>query len=65
MYQNGEGYHDTTAGKAVMVVNREEKEIANLNRKVIQSFRLLADFAGFEIVGRVTLRHKRSGKVFK
>ena len=54
-----------TAGEALAVTNREEQEVEKINHKVIQSFRLLVDLAGFEIVGRVTLKHKKSGKVFK
>ena len=30
-----------------------------------ERIRLLLDLAGFEIVGRVTLRHKKSGRIFK
>lgn len=64
-YRNSEGYADPTAGTAMAVTNREEQEVEKLNHKVIQSFRLLVDLAGFEIVGRVTLKHKKSGRVFK
>lgn len=44
---------------------KEEQDVEKLNHKVIQSFRLLVDLAGFEIVGRVTLKHKKSGRIFK
>lgn len=64
-YKNSEGYSDPTAGKAVVNAKKEEQDIDSLNHKVIQSFRLLVDLAGFEIVGRVTLRHKKSGRIFK
>jgi hypothetical protein len=64
-YKNSEGYTDMTAGAAIAVVNKEEQDIEKLNHKVIQSFRLLVDLAGFEIVGRVTLKHKKSGKIFR
>lgn len=43
----------------------KEQELDKANRKVIQSFRLIADLAGFEIVGRITLKHKKSGKLFR
>lgn len=46
-------------------VKKEEQDIDKLNHKVMQSFRLLVDLAGFEIVGRITLRHKKSGRIFK
>lgn len=64
-YKNSEGYQDPTAGIAMRTVKREEQDVDKLNHKVIQSFRLLVDLAGFEIVGRVTLRHKKSGRVFR
>lgn len=64
-YKNSEGYSDPTAGVAMGSANKQEQEIDKLNHKVMQSFRLLLDLAGFEIVGRVTLRHKKSGRIFK
>jgi hypothetical protein len=65
MYKNSEGYVDPTAGAAQATVKRGEQDIDKLNHRVIQSFRLLVELAGFEIVGRVTLKHKKSGRVFK
>ena len=65
MYKNSEWYVDPTAGAAQATVKREEQDIDKLNHKVIQSFRLLVELAGFDIVGRVTLKHKKSGRVFK
>lgn len=63
-YKNCEGYSDPTAGAAISATTKEQ-EVEKLNHKVIQSFRLLVDLAGFEIVGRVTLKHKKTGKIFK
>jgi hypothetical protein len=63
--KNSEGYADPTAYNGLKDIIKEETEIERLNHKVIQSFRLLVDLAGFEIVGRVTLKHKKSGKVFR
>ena len=63
-YKNQEGYADPTAGKAVAAVRTEEKDIDLLNHKIIQSFRITADLAGFEIIGRVKLKHKKSGRLF-
>ena len=46
-------------------VKREENaELADRNHKLIYAIRNVVDLAGFEIVGRVTLKHKKSGKVF-
>lgn len=63
--KNSEGYADPTAYLGTKDIIREEQEIEKLNHKVIQSFRLLVDLAGFEIIGRITLKHKKSGKVFR
>lgn len=64
-YKNREGYVDQTAGAAMAATAKEEQDVEKLNHKVIRSFRLLVDLAGFEIVGRVTLKHKKSGRIFK
>lgn len=64
-YRNSEGYSDPTAGAAMAVTNKEEQEVERMNHKIIQMFRLLLDLTGFEIVGRVTLKHKKSGRIFK
>lgn len=65
MYRNSEGYVDPTAGAAMATVKREENaELNDRNHRLIQVIRNIVDIAGFEIVGRVTLKHKKSGKVF-
>ena len=64
-YKNSEGYVDPTAGAAMAAATKEEWDVDKLNHKVMQSFRLLVDLAGFEIVGRITLKHKKSGRIFK
>jgi len=65
MYKNSEGYVDPTAGAAMATVKREENaELVDRNHKLIYAIRNVVDLAGFEIVGRVTLKHKKSGKVF-
>lgn len=47
-------------GKATAADGRINKG----NHRLIQVIRNIVDIAGFEIVGRVTLKHKKSGKVF-
>ena len=64
-YKNCEGYADVTAGEAMSTVIKEEHDIEKLNHKLIHTFRFLVDLAGFEIIGRVTLRHKKSGRIFR
>lgn len=65
-YKNCEGYSDPTAGLAMAAMEREEmQKLINKNHKLILVIRDMVELAGFEIIGRITLKHKRSGKVFK
>ena len=43
---------------------KKNAELNDRNHRLIQVIRNIVDIAGFEIVGRVTLKHKKSGKVF-
>lgn len=65
VYRNAEGYADPTAGAVMAKASKEDQEVRNANHDVIQAFRLIADLAGFEIVGRITLAHKKTGKIYK
>ncbi len=61
-----ECYSDPTAAKAISaVMNEERKEAIDANYKLMQCIRSIVDIAGFEIVGRITLKHKKSGRIFK
>lgn len=60
--RNAEGYLDVTAYLGTKSVIQEENEA---ERKLIHTFRLLADMAGFEIVGRITIKHKKTGRIFR
>lgn len=74
--KNHEGYQDPTAYGAESALERERKaeerrqkeihaEIEKRSNQLIGVFKLFAEMAGFEIVGRIHLRHKRTGKEFR
>lgn len=63
--RNEEGYLDLTAYHGTKSVIQEENEAERKNKDLIHTFRLLADMAGFEIVGRITIKHKKTGRVFR
>lgn len=64
--RNAEGYLDVTAYLGTKnVIQQEENEAERKNKDLIHTFRLLADMAGFEIVGRITIKHKKTGRVFR
>lgn len=59
---NGSGIKDPTAYRAIKKVDEETTRRANQFIKAIQS---IAHLSGFEIVGRIELRDKNTGEVFK
>lgn len=55
---NGEGYKDPTADEAVEHADRTPEPVM----KVVRMLRDIAGLAGFEIVGRICLKDKASGR---
>ena len=62
--RNEEGSHDLLVHGTKSII-QEENEAERKNKDLIHTFRLLADMAGFEIVGRITLKHKKTGRTFR
>lgn len=60
MYKNSEGYIDNTAGEAIERADRPPHAV----RQVIYILRLIASLAGMEIVGRITLKDKETGRTW-
>lgn len=62
---NPEHYHDPTAMEAINIVMVEEHEIDKKAHNLVNVLKFIVDWAGFELVERVQLRHTKSGRVFK
>lgn len=67
--RNAEGYPDPTFGGAWGNMRREEKQreaerMAKIN-DLIPVMKQAAELAGFEVVGRITLRDKGTGKEYR
>lgn len=58
---NKSGYIDNTAYKAISKVD-EEKQKANT---LVELIKKMTKIAGFEIIGRIELRNKKSGAIYK
>lgn len=63
-YKNNEGYADPTAGDAIAKVRQEEIASGKCTT-LINTIQSVAHLAGFEVVGRITLKHKKTGMIFK
>lgn len=58
---NHEHYIDLTANTAVNNVMAEEAEC----RKLMKTLKYIVDLSGFELVDRIQLKHRKSGRVYK
>lgn len=64
---NGSGCPDPTAYAAIQTIQREERNQQNdeTAHKVVTTIKNILDLSGFEVVGRIQIRHKKSGKIYK
>ena len=68
-YRNKEGYPDPTAGEAIGTLakeeRREEKERNAAVTSLITMLKQIISLAGFELVERIVLRDKETGKEYR
>lgn len=60
-YKNGEGYPDHTAGKAIKNADKTPDRIMD----VINLMKHCASVAGLEVVGRIVLKDRTTGKEWR
>ena len=61
--KNPEGYSDPTASTAVGHVFQEQ-QLQRLH-DTVHLIRAVAELGGYEVVGRITLKDKETGKVYR
>ena len=64
-FYNASGCPDPTAYYGLQEVIKEEKAMEKQVTNLLHIIRLICNLVGFEIVGRVQFKHKKSGRVFK
>lgn len=64
-YRNSEGYRDPTAGEAVGTAAKEEKKRNEAVTSLITMLKQIISLAGFELVGRIVLKDKGTGKEYR
>ena len=62
---NNEGYADPTAFYGTKNIIREETEMEEKVHTLVHVIKDIVNLAGFEVVGRIQFRHKKTGKEFK
>lgn len=64
-FQNAEGYSDPTAYYGMKNLIKEEQELENQVRDLVHIIKLLSDIVGFDVVGRIHFKHKKTGREYK
>ena len=62
--RNASGYMDPTAYEAIRNVDREA-EAEQRYKKLLSTIFYICDLAGFHIEGRLTIKDKKTGKVWR
>lgn len=59
--KNGSGYYDPTAYKAIRKADIERERFM----KLLDTIFTICEYAGFHVEGRITLKDKKTGKVWR
>ena len=70
MYKHAEGYSDPPPGEAMSNIRKEQRQQEAAERlalisRLIPVMKQTAELAGFEVVGRITLKDKETGKEYR
>lgn len=64
-FNNSEGYPNPTEYNALKPIIQEEQELDKKVHNLINVLKFIVGWAGFEFIGRIELRHKKSRKEFR
>ncbi len=64
-YFNNSGCPDPTAYLGLKPIIREENELDRTVHSLVTTLKNIVEWAGFEFIGRIQIRHKKSGKEFR
>ena len=63
--KNAEGYNDPTAYEGLKPIIEEENALYREMYSLIKVLKYIIDKSGFELVNRIEIKDKKTGKVFK
>lgn len=63
--RNGSGYRDPTASAVLTAIHKQEMEADEKANRVIKMVKEIIRLSGFELIERVQLRHKHTGREYK
>lgn len=62
---NASGCADPTAYEALKPIIQEDAALEKKVHNIVNTVKFIVDWAGFEMIGRIQIRHKESGREFK
>jgi len=65
LHKNAEGYSDPTAHDAISKITREENERLRRVSTVIGIIKSILDLAGFDLIERVAIRDRKTGREYR
>ena len=65
LWQNREGYYDPTAYEGLKPIIREEDEQQKRLNNLIFILKYIIRLSGFELLNRIELKDKRSGREYR
>ena len=65
MKKNKEGYSDPTAYRGMMAVLREENEQQRRLTSLIYVLKYIIDLAGYDLLHRIELKDRKTGKDYR
>lgn len=65
LHKNSEGYNDPTAYKGITKVMREESEQQRRINALIGSLKSLIDLAGYDLLNRIEVRDRKTGREYR
>lgn len=63
--RNSEGYSDPTAYGAIRNISREENDQTKRVSTLVSVLKYVIDAAGFDLMNRIELKDRRTGKEYK
>ena len=64
-YRNSEGYTDPTAHTALEPIAQEEAALESKVNFLVKVLKFIANEAGFDVLNRIELCDRKTGRVFK
>ena len=62
---NASGCKDPSAGEAISHISKEEHELNQKVHNLVKIVKKLIDLTDFELIGRIQIKDKRTGKEFR